>query len=370
MINFTDKRYYVKGTCSAILSEKGTGDIVYYSDKFQTGNLTTEVNTDPIRAGMGNGIAAIIPSDSALNVEFAAADFSLWAKMASIGGTVTYTAPVMKCQVITPQANLLRIDVSEGVPVPQLGMDEEYCYVQEVGVAAPVGTYGQAYRITAAGMVNGFTGEANHSYKVWYFVNEATAALGTVKADMNGGVYHFTAQMPVYANESGTADNTGSRIGWLYCIVPALKLNPNGGVVGDQGTADTTTISGQAMIADPETVSATCEDCAGGGDYAYYVFVKDDGADDIVGLAIVGGVVTVTVSTSKAVPVRFVMQNGQLATPASMGDFAFSLTSAPSGTTVSNDGIITAGATEGDCDLTVNYNSGEHTLTAAVSVVD
>ena len=32
MITFTDKRLYVKGTCSAILSDKNTGDIVYFSD--------------------------------------------------------------------------------------------------------------------------------------------------------------------------------------------------------------------------------------------------------------------------------------------------------------------------------------------------
>ena len=75
MITFTDKRLYVKGTCSAILSDKNTGDIVYFSDKFQTGNMTTSVTTGEIRAGLGNGIATIIPSDSALNVEFAAADF-------------------------------------------------------------------------------------------------------------------------------------------------------------------------------------------------------------------------------------------------------------------------------------------------------
>lgn len=51
MITFTDKRLYVKGTCSAILSDKNTGDIVYFSDKFQTGNMTTSVTTGEIRAG-------------------------------------------------------------------------------------------------------------------------------------------------------------------------------------------------------------------------------------------------------------------------------------------------------------------------------
>ena len=40
MIHFTDKRLYLKGTSEAICTDKATGDIVYYSNKFQTGNVT------------------------------------------------------------------------------------------------------------------------------------------------------------------------------------------------------------------------------------------------------------------------------------------------------------------------------------------
>lgn len=60
--------------------------------------------------------------------------------------------------------------------------------------------------------------------------------------------------MAVYMNATGTAsNNTGSRCGWLYVIVPSLKLaGTGGGVVGDQSTNDTTSISGMATIADSD----------------------------------------------------------------------------------------------------------------------
>ena len=64
MISFTDRKLYVKGTCQAQVSDTTTGDILYQSNKFQTASINTSVNTEPIRAGLGNGIAAIIPSDS------------------------------------------------------------------------------------------------------------------------------------------------------------------------------------------------------------------------------------------------------------------------------------------------------------------
>lgn len=43
MISFTDPRLYVKGTCAAMLLDKSTGDVKYWSDKFQTGNITTSL---------------------------------------------------------------------------------------------------------------------------------------------------------------------------------------------------------------------------------------------------------------------------------------------------------------------------------------
>lgn len=230
MITFTDKRLYVKGTCSAILSDKNTGDIVYFSDKFQTGNMTTSVTTGEIRAGLGNGIATIIPSDSALNVEFAAADFNLFAKMAQVGGTLNYNAPAMTCQIVEASSGTLTIDVTGGDPVAQLGFSDVFCYVQEVGASSPISIYGKSYLISSAGEVTGFTATSGKKYKVWYCVNQASAQVGAVPSFIDPATYHFTAQMAVYMNATGTAsNNTGSRCGWLYAIVPSLKLAGTGG---------------------------------------------------------------------------------------------------------------------------------------------
>lgn len=370
MITFTDERLYVKGTCSATLTDKSTGDIKYFSDKFQTANITTEVSAEPIRAGLGNGIAAIIPSDSALNVDFSTADFNLYAKIAQVGGTLNYNAPAMTCQVVTASTTDLKVDVTDGIPVAQLGFSEVHCYVQEVGAASPIGVHGVAYPITAEGAVTGFTAAAGKKYKVWFCVNKASARVGTVPSFIDPAVYHFTSQMAVYANKTGGSKN-GTRVGWLYAIIPSLKLSgTGGGVVGDQTTADTTSISGQAIISDSEVVSETCDDCGGGGNvYAYYIYVPDDGAEAIAGLAIVGGVVSLPVSTTAQIPVKFVMENGELVTP-NYAELTYEMKTAIEGTTVSAAGVITAGSTAGEGDLQVTYSGGKKPVStmAAVSV--
>ncbi len=370
MISFTDPRLFVKGTCAAMLTDKSTNDIKYWSNKFQTGNITTSLTEGEIRAGLGNGIAAIIPSDSDLQVEFTAADFSLWAKAAQVGGTLNYNAPTMTCQVIEATAASLTLDVSKGAPVAQLGFSQVVCYVQEVGKAAPVGVYGTAYPLDATtGEVKDFTATAGTKYKVWYCVNKATAQVATISSFFDPGVYHFTAALAVYANLTTGEKNSGTRIGWLYVIVPSLKLGGNAGVVGDQTNNDTTSVSGRAVISDADVVSELCEGCNGGGNvYAYYVYVPDDGAEAIQGLAVVGGAVSVAASGTAQIPVRFVMQNGELVIPASYSDgFTYTASGAPDGTTVSDSGMITASSTAGDFDVAIAYDNGGKELKLSIT---
>ena len=368
MISFTDKRLYVKGTCQAIASDVSTGDIIYFSNKFTTGNVTTSVTMGEIRAGLGNPVAAIIPSDSALNVEFTAADFSLWAKSAQVGATLSYNAPAMACQVVSTTGSALTIDVTKGTPVAQYGYSKVVCYVQEVGSAAPIATTGTAYPLDAeGGAISEFTAESGKQYKVWYFVNKASARVAKLSTLFDPKVVHFTAQIAVYSNESGESTE-GTRVGWLYVIVPRLKLGGNAGITGDQSNNDTTSMSGQAIAFDTDTISATCSDNDSSA-LAYYVYVPDVQGEDITGLAIVGGVLSVPVSTSMQTPVKFVMGNGELVVP-NYNELTYSI-SGLTGTTVSTSGVISAGTTAGDGEITAKYANGdtEYSVVANLSVV-
>lgn len=368
MISFTDTKLYLKGTCQANLVDPCDGKVIYSSNKFQTGNITTSVTMGEIRSGMGNAISTILPSDSALNVEFTAADFSLAAKAAQVGATLSYGAPVPMCQTVTAESASIAIDVTDGVPAAQAGFSEVFCYVQETGVAGTLDATGTPYPISVAGAVSDFVATEGKTYKVFYWVNKPTAQIATISSLFNPQVLHFTAQMPVFSNENCSGSNEGSRVGWLYVIVPRLKLGANAGVVGDQTTNDTTSLSGQAVAFDSDVVSATCSDC-NASELAYYIYVPDSGASAIQGLAVVGGLVTVAASGTAQIPVRFVMANGQLVTP---GDYAtgftYTASGAPTGTTVSDAGVVSAGATAGDFEVAIAYDNDGETLSLPVNV--
>lgn len=366
MIKFTDTKLYLKGTAEAILINKATGNIVYYSDKFQTANYATSVTMGEIRAGLGNGIAALLPSDAAVNVNFVAADFSLAAKAMQVGAARTFGAPVMVCETVTATGASLVVSREQGNPVAALGMSEPLCWVQEVGAASPIATGGTAYSISAEGAVSGFSATADVAYKVTYFAVRANAEVATITTAMDPFVGYFMSAMAVYSNAGGSV-NEGTRVGTLYAIVPSLKLGADGGVVGDQTTSDTTSLTGQALAYDEDTITDGCDDCTGAGNtLAYYVYVPCDSTDGIDGiLGALGGSISVAVGkTVQLTPAIVVGNTISRNVPAS--DFSYT-SSATAKATVSNAGVVTGVAT-GDSEITVSYAVGGETYTDYVNV--
>lgn len=365
MIRFTDSRLYAKGIGEAICTDKTTGQILYFSNKFQTGNVTPSVTIGEIRAGLGNAIATTLPSDASVNVEFTAADFNLWAKAAQMGAMLQHNAPVMVCQTITATTASLSINLKEGTPVAQKGFSKIFCYVQEVGAASPVATGGVAYDINPTdGAVSGFTATTGKTYKVFYFVNKATAQIATITTAMDPKVVHFIATVAVFSTSSGSSQNEGTRVGTLYIIIPSLKFGANGGITGDQTNNDTTSLSGQAIAYDPDVITDGCDECTGAGsDLAYYIYQPcASGEEEIEGVVANIGGISLPVSTTYQMQPRIAMKNGELV-KGDVNTFTYSATGAPEGTTVgANTGLITAGATAGDFTVEVSYTAGESTF--------
>ena len=65
---------------------------------------------------------------------------------------------------------------------------------------------------------------------------------------------------------------------------------------------------------------------------------------------------TVATGGTAQIPTKLVMKNGELVTPASYSTrFNYTTTTPPTGTTVSTSGVVNAGSTAGDFDVTVAY---------------
>lgn len=357
MITFSDPYLYAKGTCNVIVSDPDTGDIDYQSSKVQTNQLSTSVDMGAIRAGLGNGIAIQLPSDATVDLTLTAADFNLKGRGLQVGSTPFYSAPAPVCESIT--ADSATLTVSQEAVAPQ-GFKKVLAYVSVVGGNNTIGEAGTAYEIDENKNVVGFSATSGTTYLVYYWVQNPVAQQLTIYSAFAPAVKHVTAQIAVYSTEGSNSGNRGSQVGWLYYIIPRMQFAGNASTTGDQNNAATTELSGTALTYEGAMEEGVCVDCAV-PEMAYMVYVPFDATEGIQGLAVVGGTVSVARSSTALIPVKLYMADGSLAQP-DYSALTFTATGAPSGTTVgANTGVVNAGTTAGEFDVTI-------TLTADTSI--
>ena len=369
MLTFTNPRLYVMGIGVGYMTSLADGSVKYWSDKMQEGNTSFSASDNVLSAGVGNSPAIIIPTDPNVTVNVTAGDYSEYVKSASVGGKITYGAPVMTCQTITASGATLSISVEADTPVAGPGMTDVVCYVQAVGAASPVNTGGVAYKLNAStGAISGFTATNGVSYIVSYYVSQANASMTTITSNMKGEVVRFVYCRPIYTVYD-PATKSGDLYGWLYEIVPRLQLMPDGATnSGSQSSYTTTGISGRALTMDADTIASGCNDCAIiGTPLMYRVIVPCDATSGIEGIVgELGGSITVKVGESYQMQPSVVV-NGALTYGTAASDFTYSSSATGTATVGAATGIV-VGVSAGDARITVGYTVGSTTYNDYVDV--
>lgn len=358
MIQLNNKYLFAKGTCNVVVSDPATGNIDYQSNKVQTSQLTTSVSMNEIRAGLGNAIAIQLPTDSAINLELTAADFSMKTRAMQLGSTVTYNAAAPVCEVIEATTTTLTV-TSDSAPVAPQGYSKVLCYVNDGESDASTG-----YEINEDGEVVGFTAVPGNTYRVYYWINNASAQQLTAYSVFAPAVKHVTIQIAVYSTENADSASQSSLVGWLYCIIPRMQFSAKADTDGSQSGNVTSMLSGTALSYDPDADVTVCTDC-GLSELAYWVYVPNGSAlQSVEALAVIGGGMNLVVSDSAQVPVRFLMEDGSLVVP----DYSLMSYQSSDSTkaTVSATGLVTAVAA-GSATITVTLTA-DPTKTASVPV--
>lgn len=356
-MRFNQKYLYVKFTKEVTISNPATGEVWYYSDKPTDSAVNTSINLGEIRAGISNPIVAIIPSDTNVTVDITAADFNLAMRAYQSGGKHGYGAPTLVCVDVTASGTTLTIPETAGTPVAGQGFDSAFAYVQVIGAASSVAGDGTPYAIDGSGNITGFTATASTKYKIWFWVNKATTEYATLTSKFDPAIVNCRLVQPVFANESGTPSKTDTQVGNLITIIPYLKLGGNAGVQGSSSNNSTTSVSGTAISYDDAVVEEGCSGCGEvGSDLAYYLYVPCDDSGMIDGLVFVGGSITVAKSSTTQLQ-PYLVVNGSLVKP-DPAFMTYTVSTALTGVSVSNAGVLTAGTTSGNAEVTATYSEG------------
>lgn len=350
---------YAKGTMDVKMFDPATNDMVYYSNKMSTSQLTSTINLGAINAGPGNPIVIQIPDTPSLTMNLTAADFSLEGRALSAGSNVTYNGVVPVDEVV--QADGTTLTVAQNPVYPLGGCD----------IVGYVNNDGTAYLIDPTTReLQGFTATAGQTYCVHYYTNNASAKQFGVDTLMNPAVVRGFITIPVYSTEGSTANaNTGSRVGSLYITIPRGQLSGDVSTEGSQTTPATTIMNLTALSYDEACEAGIQCGTSASPKLAYMVLELYGNPDqNVEELAIVGGNdLTVVAGTPYTIPVKYMMDNGEIVTP-DLSNFTYTPEEGEAFFSVSPAGVIT-GTSDGTASLTISskYNT-ELTTTANVTV--
>lgn len=365
---FTTEYKVSKFAESVTVSRPLSGEVLYYSNKPTEATWTTSVNMGEIRAGVGNPIVALIPSDSNASVEITDVNLSLAMRAYQTGGLHGYGAPTLICTDVTAQDQTLIVETADiGTPVAGQGFSSPFAYVQTVGQNSEILSDGIPYPIETDGTITGFAATAGTTYKVWFWIDSPTTEYATILANMDPSVVNIRCVYPVYSNVK--EDGTGTRIGSLVVISPYTKLNANAGITGNGSNNATTSISGMAIAYEDGIVKAGCGACAdNSASLLQYLYVPcSNDVSAIQGLYYLGGSVTVDTGSSLQLT-PMLMVNGSPARPDPMFLTFSTAGTVPSGTAVSKTGLVTAGETTGSFTVNIGYTVSGNTFTCPVAV--
>ena len=299
MVNLLNKYLYAKGTCNVVVRNITTGDVDYQSNKMQTSQFATTCDMGAIQAGIGNATVIQIPHNSAVNLTLTAADFSMSARAMSVGSTVAYGGISPVCEVITAGATALTVT---NTPAAPYGYTKAICNVVEAGVTNAPGT---AYEIdTQSKTILGFTATNGKSYTVTYFQQNASAEYFNIGGMFAPAIKHVTVQIPIYSASGAENVLQGTKVGDLYIIIPRMQFGGKADIEASQTAAATTDLSGTALTYEEAAAEGVCNDCSIPG-LAQVLYVPAASVTaSVVGLAVVGGAMTVKSGSSTKVPVK------------------------------------------------------------------
>lgn len=366
VITLGNPNLFLKGIAELTFMDPSTGNIIGFDNVGSDAAVTSSVNLQEVAGGLGNALVGVFPDTVRLTGTYTSQAFSLETRQLITGGTLAYNAVSPVCETITASGTTLTVSKTPAKHYGQSAADTNaWCYVKPQGAATYPGT-NYEINIGTKTVVN-FAADANQTYEVYYFAQNASAQSLEIPDVFNPTNVTVSIKYGVYAKQNNAVTG-GTLQGWLYVIVPRAILNGDAGVSANQTTNATTDNSWMALS--PDSSGLTCSDCTSSGNgLAYYVYVPcGDAAAGVMALAVPGGGISVAVSQTKQIPVKYVMPDDTLAQP-TYTDLTYS-SAATSTATVTSAGVV-SGVAAGNTTVTITLTKADSTTlttTCAVTV--
>ena len=239
---------YVKGTADIWVYDIQTGDVVGYSNKLDTSNITSSVNNGEIRAGLGAPVVVNLPDSATFTGEVTAQDFSLQARQLQTGGTLSYNGTIPFRETITAQGTTLTVTNTPVAAYGEPSSNPTYTCL--------VGNDGKNYQVDPkTKQIVNFTAVSGQSYCVRYYIEAASAQELVIPTVFAPSINRVEIRMAAYTAQGANGMNS-SFAGYVYIILPRAQfIGGDAGLTGSPTETATTSWTFSALAYDEAAVT-------------------------------------------------------------------------------------------------------------------
>lgn len=327
------QNHFLAGVGTALLF-KGD-DLIGVASTLTESTFSFSITAEEIRGGKGNALFGKYFHDSNLNVTLTDAMFNLQYMAASLGVNVEQGGiSVMEEELAVVSAGG-SVDLTE-TPIAFDGTMIGW-YKLPTDTEWTIGTItGQVMEIPASA--------ANTVYCVKYFYQNENARSITIPTQFVPAELHVVIMNDLFSGDVGTQSDS-TRYGRLITDIPRLQMDGNQDLSLTSAGAATVSLTGSALAVNPVN---SCED------ESYYGTMTEEifgtvWQDSVIALAIENSEISLAASDTATLIVRAVY-GGQIASQRKANsNFTFTIETGATSTDtqVSEEGVITAGATPG-----------------------
>ena len=366
MYSFKPQELFTKGIAYFEAFDPATDNLLGFSRLVTDFGLNGTMNDGDVEGGIGNQLIISIPDTSRLAVTAATADSALNNMSLTVGGRLSTNGIIETMTGVT--ASGTTISISTNAVAPYGGENGAVAYVltsSGADKATVEAGSGQAYPVSATGVLEGFTAVSGNTYCVKYFIRNSSADELTIPANFQPKVVRAHFAVNVYSQKGSGDAMTGNLVKIRHYFFPRYQFNQPLQVSENQTTPGTTNLGGRCLSYQEAIEAGLCVT----ENEANYGFIVDEpiGANSstvqVQGIYFIGTGegITVKVGESVAVPVKYDV-NGVLTQISDMEQVTFTSAAAATAAWADEHSNTLNGVAAGSTTVTVSVtNSATNT---------
>lgn len=294
---YENEKLYVQGIYDLEYFSLDTNDLLIKFDKLTQSNFASNIDLNPIKAGIGNAIQIQIPTNAEFKASITAANLHQTGLALNVGATLSPDGKYHIKETIVLNGTTGTVSTT---PVADYGSSDIVGWI-----------VGESTAITIDAVTKTFTAPDTYSGETIcfeYVVSSTGAQYFRIGSQFSPKIGRAVFTAPIYATENTNVDN-GIKWGEMQIVIPKAQLDGNLTIDLNQ-TSPAATIFNLTALSFAESATG-CPSQDGTLGYITYIKSNFDIYDYVKQLVVIGGGIAIDEEATELIIVKGITSDGE-----------------------------------------------------------